>query len=624
MPTDLFGRTTSYGLGTDGTFTYVWVERDTGFATAADSTFHVDGSKLVIPGDDGNTWDSYIITGPTPPKSGSVSFDIYIPAMDDPTNTDWFGPVFLHLAWSDVTAFGGTFYPEVLLGIEMLNTGTYPPQLVNFGPYGDGNFAFDSTGKRVSNVVEVELGNWYTAKVTYQMSDDGASLCGYKLWKTADTEPTDHQFVYETNADWGPGDQWSDGYDGNPWLDFYYSGGIGDETYLDNLTFDATPPTGLYRSRTFYALIKSHQDLSVCDPMSITSTYGLGSEYPFIPGSTDPMAAYNVNYTSSSGGAGAIDDETQAFVQGDGSKIVMPTTVTSMTHNAYSILGRRAVAGTAQFDFFVPAPNPSTNGLGGGIDVIFDTGAYANGFGFFILNTVSGGSLFQIYILHRLEKTAAAVDAYIPTNNTWYTLKLLYDDVGRQVVLLKAQGADDSAALLSSELDMQAAYPDTLQDYVVGRGTGDRVIFTRVANGHNLAFDNFCWTAERLTLDAVFVVPTGQFSFTIRAVTQKVQTGSFSLDAQFIQTVHSITANAVIRAARAGSFVVNAAVSAVHFSLDAFIVDNALWRHYRDRDHSGTLLDTSVVLTQPLGPWAAGTTLHEVLLDLWQRAENLE
>lgn len=602
MAQDTFSRTTTYGLGADGTFTYIWTPRDTGYDAAADSLFYVDGSQVVIPATDGDDWDSYAITNPTPPKQGSASFDIYLPTL--PGSGDWFAPAFLHLSWTDVTAFGD--YRELLLGIEQWERYDSTHAQVAFGPY-NGQFDVDWLGAQTQRLFDIELGHWYTLKITY---DVGQQLMAYKLFKTADGEPSDYLFGHETSDDWTRFlENWGDGYDGRPWLEMYYSGTV--ETYLDNLTFDATAPTGLFHERAIDAVIRGRQELEACDPLAITSTYGMGPEYPFIPGSDDDaFPTLSTFFTKST-----TNDPTAAMVSGDGSKI-NTSVVASTTLNAYRLLGRRAIAGYLQFDFFVPTPNPGADAIQSGVHVLLDgpERTYSQGFGVEAISFPGGGSLFQIRALHEYANTAFSVDSFVATNNTWYTAKVMYDGTGRQSVLVKPQGAADSAAIVESELDFQSPV----------KGSGDRIAFRRVANGHNFATQNLCWLGLRLTLDAVLVVPAGQFSFTANAVLGATQSGSFTINAQFIQLNHTITMDALVAATITRSFSVDALLAPLGFAINAFITDNGIVRHFRDRDHDGTLLDTAVVLDQDFGPWKKGMTLHDLLRELWEWVEKLE
>jgi hypothetical protein len=607
MPIDLFGRFTTYGLGTDGTFNYVWVERDTAYAAAADSLFYVASAVVVMPGTDGNDWDSYAITAPTPPKLGSATFDIFFPnATDNNQNVDWLSSAILHLAWSDVTPFGD--YQEVVLGLEQDfdydNTDTH----VLFGPY-NGNWDNDWLGHDVGPYsVAIDRGSWYTAKVSYQITGAGdlwTVLAGYKLWKTADVEPTDYLFLHETNSNFTSMlDSWDDGHDGEPWLEFFYTGTV--ESYLDNLTFDATAPTGLYRTRLMRALIKGRQDLGVCDPLTTTNAYGLGSEYPFIPGSTDPITDTFLKSTT--------DDETLAFVSTDGSKANMAV-VGSDQKNAYRLLGKRARAGYAQFDFFTPAPNPSVNANASGFKLILDrdrdhpAGLFAQ-----VIGLGPGGTALNMQVGAWWPGSALSAGTFIATNNSWYTAKVIYDDSGTMTVLVKLQGTADSSALFTTEFDLS---------FVTSANTGDRIVFRRVANGQNIAVDNICWNAEILTADALFTVPPGQFNFPARADIRATLASSLTANANLLQALHSITGNASINGTVTRNFLADSLILPAHFYADALITDNGLIRHWRERDHSGYLDDTSVVLDAPLGPYPVGTTLHDVLLDLWKWIEGV-
>lgn len=67
-----------------------------------------------------------------------------------------------------------------------------------------------------------------------------------------------------------------------------------------------------------------------------------------------------------------------------------------------------------------------------------------------------------------------------------------------------------------------------------------------------------------------------------------------------------------------GNFTVDSVISERYFSIKAVIVGTSL-RHFRDRDHSGTQDDTTVVLATGIGQYAAGTVLHDVLASLEAR-----
>lgn len=66
---DTFTRTTSFGLGTG----YTWTNYDSAFGAASESTYEVDGSKVINSPDDFE-WDSYIIDAGLP-LAATVSFD---------------------------------------------------------------------------------------------------------------------------------------------------------------------------------------------------------------------------------------------------------------------------------------------------------------------------------------------------------------------------------------------------------------------------------------------------------------------------------------------------------------------------------------------------------------------
>ncbi len=59
------------------------------------------------------------------------------------------------------------------------------------------------------------------------------------------------------------------------------------------------------------------------------------------------------------------------------------------------------------------------------------------------------------------------------------------------------------------------------------------------------------------------------------------------------------------------------------FTADAVLVGGRE-RHHRDRDHSGYEYDDVIVLSEPVGPYAAGTSLDVVLAALELRMAALE
>lgn len=588
MAQDTFTRSTSFGLGTDGTFTYTWSDRDSGFDSAAESTLHVDGSQVVMPNDE--FWDSYILDSPTLALTGTVAFDTFFPVID--YDTEYWHTISFHIQHASQTAFGDNV--TIPFGFRQTDGAT-----VMYGTF-DGNFhrAFDIFGNSIPDpTIVIDPGNWYTIKCSYDLP---GRHYGIKMWKRSDPEPDDWGQTVTTNDDWGYLESFGDGHDGKSWIDFWFWSNV--ESYLDNLT------TGAYEQVphqvSAYAVIRGHQEAEFCDPLSITSSYGMGPEYPFIPLSGDTV--------SDSFAKSTINDETLAFVFGDGSKITT-TTVSTTTRNAYAIPGRRAEAGYAQFDFFVPTPNPSVNSNGSGIKVLLDRDrAFSQGFGVQVVGLLGGGSTFNMQALHTYTSGATSAFVFAPTNNTWYTIKVMYDGTGRQTVLVKVQGDPDSAAINSNEQNLQFE----------SQGTGDRVVFSRNLNGNTIALDNLCALGLRITIDSIIGNPAGQFSLAINAVFQRTQTGSFAIDARVSQSLDRFTINSLLLRTQAGSVFLDAALAAKGFLVDGFITDNGLLRHFRDRDHDGTLLDTSVVLTDDLGPWQAGATLREILVDLWAWVEK--
>lgn len=71
------------------------------------------------------------------------------------------------------------------------------------------------------------------------------------------------------------------------------------------------------------------------------------------------------------------------------------------------------------------------------------------------------------------------------------------------------------------------------------------------------------------------------------------------------------------------SFTGDALVSARRFTGNAVII-GPRWRHDRTLDHTGSQDDTTVVLSEAIGPYPAGMVLHEYLVALTDRVVSLE
>jgi hypothetical protein len=113
------------------------------------------------------------------------------------------------------------------------------------------------------------------------------------------------------------------------------------------------------------------------------------------------------------------------------------------------------------------------------------------------------------------------------------------------------------------------------------------------------------------------------------AVLRKTSSPTFSADAALARSISSsFSANAVLRSQVLFGLTANAVLHAnlYTFSADA-IVGTATaqrWRHHRLRDHFGFESDENVALSAPLGPFPAGTPIHDVVDDLISRLTALE
>lgn len=589
MATDLFGRSTAYGLSTDGTFSYIWVERDSNWAVASDSTFFLDGSQLVIPGDDG-VYDSYVLDTPYLAKQGTLSYDVFLPSM--PTIDDSFPWIEIKLIWPDEMAFGDYFPLVFSIRTDYSFDPSVDPRVLA-GFFFNGNTLRDEGGNLVEPIsVPVDTGNWYTVKASYDIT---ARAIGIKFWKRSDTEPTDYLQTYRTNEDWVRTESaWGDGYDGKPYLDFYFAGSV--VSYFDNLTtgtFEDIPrsfsahavigdgsKTGSFTAK---ALVVGQMPFRVCETFTATTAYGLGPEFPWIHPGYDTIGDFSLR--------GQDQDPTVAVTHLDGSQIVVGLRPGGTRNIAYTLKGSRERTGWTQFDFYVPADWYSGFPF---ISAVLSRGrTYTTGVW---VGAYSTSATAAQWLLAIRDNTSTYVQyTFLPTPSTWYTARLFYDDVtGLSQALVKPQGSADSAAVVRTGEQV------TNQTAFVG-DHGDRFVFVTSTNGFPTTYvDNLCWLSTRLTADAL-IIGTVSSSFAANAVVGVVP----------------ITAKAVIKRTQVRSLTANAFLQHQYFRADAFIKDLNLLRHRYYDDHRGTIEDTQVVLDAPIAGYPIGTTLREVLVRVW-------
>jgi hypothetical protein len=158
---DTFTRTTAYGLGSD----YTWSENDTNFDVASDSTYHVNGTKLVN-SPDGFDSDSYLINRAVPTR-GTVQFDF--------TTNSTFGN---NGSWIVVLFGTGYTTGSLNFGISSYNNG--------WALIGDWN----------ANLIPDLFVNGIVSNKTYtvKMAYNDTGHVAKKIWETGTTEP-DWQMV---------------------------------------------------------------------------------------------------------------------------------------------------------------------------------------------------------------------------------------------------------------------------------------------------------------------------------------------------------------------------------------------------------------------------------------------
>lgn len=589
MSQDTFTRSTSFGLGSDGTFTYVWVERDSAYSAAADSDYFVDGSRIVIPTT--RDYDSYVVDAPSFAKQGTVSFDIYLPAL---ASSGFYPDFTFVLQWPDEQAFGDSI--ALGFGVQTdfgFNRETDPHILYGTKYYNDLTLK-DKNGADVQPAsLSVTPNSWYTVKATY---DIDLLAMAVKMWKTGDVEPLDYAVIYRTSTDWCEAEDFGDGYDGKPWIDFYDTGSV--TSYIDNIT------TGAYEEISYgfsaKAMVTSDQLRQYTDPYDRTTTYGLGPAYPFIP-----------NLTGATNAESSFVDPTTDTIAVDGTQVVVPAT-TGQPRSAYSLPGSRFLrSGYIQIDFKTPASWTGTYG-----QHVIAIGRGNHQFGMFF----GAVSATQWRVGYATGGVSGANLSFTASANTWYTAKLVYnDDTGEMLILAKAQGAADTSALVSfSQLGSTWAgngYPYELDD--------DRIVIKTPPSGAGtLYLDNLVWSGQAgFTADAVLAdnpLTIGLHAFIV------VQTSaSITADAAF---AGRLTANAVITVVRSGSLTSNAAIVGRFLTADAAIGDIRRNRHLRTNDHEGSMALSKLVLGAPivgrypiLPTYPAGMSVADVLSDIYDR-----
>jgi hypothetical protein len=306
-----------------------------------------------------------------------------------------------------------------------------------------------------------------------------------------------------------------------------------------------------------------------CDDFSRSVSAGLGDGYVFLPSTLT-----GVTYKSST-------NVENSQLQVNGSKVVS----TNENGWVYGLPEPVATAGFISFDFYVPSSWNYTNSTplwrihadshdrANGVSIRIGAAPSTSTALFVSGRAYNGGSIFSW--------TPSATAA-------WFTAKTTFDETSYSF-LIKPQGTPDSSAEYteSGALDQgNAGFTDELYVYTT--------------TGSNDVLDNLCYNAQPygFTADAVIALRT-----------------RFTADAVIVP--RHFTADALIRRTQSGSITADATISPHHITANAFFIDLGLLKHFRDRDHEGTLADTAVVLDAAVGPWPAGITLRAVLLDIW-------
>lgn len=331
--TDTFTRSTAFGLGSD----YTWVEYDTTFNAQEDSTYKVDGSKVVDTNGVNEDADSYQINRSVPIK-GTAKFN-----FTTTTTTDTYGHTAI-IFGEDYTAGGlsfGIYYDSVLN--KWILTGTWNTAATGLS---SGEIYF-----------ETESNTTYTVKYAYNDLGNFA----VKIWKTSDPESdwliagTTDNFVINTIA----------------WLDLEFGTTIGS---LDDLNFciEETFPLLIAREVGQAAAQITNTTPNAQAAAQITNTTPSGNVQAYV--AFEGVEVINENFNrsttfgfgrpyflwSNQGWLGAsVDHPAASLIRIDGSKLNIPE---DSYETQYFGLNSKVI-GRIQFNFTVTNTSDLTETL---------------------------------------------------------------------------------------------------------------------------------------------------------------------------------------------------------------------------------------------------------------------
>lgn len=273
----------------------------------------------------------------------------------------------------------------------------------------------------------------------------------------------------------------------------------------------------------------------------------------------------------------------------DGETVVIPASGSAWDSYTLTSFTSPKRNGWLSFDIFLPAIDPSSGGTVEFWPALFVRSAWTDEWmemGVFIEQDYSHTDALYLTVCQTATGAGRGYSVGPLTGDLWYTLKVQWD------VGTAGNGPGDGSSSASykfwergtAEPDWQyttaaddfnsPSFTDTWLDFYYGG--------TSLAYLDNLQFGDTDF--HGLTLDS-YISGLTTPHFTIEAALKATQTGSFTIDAL---------------------------IPFPALTIDAFIVGAILQKHFRDRDHTGTLGTTYVLLDSAVGQFGVGSNLNEI------------
>ncbi len=299
---DTFTRSTSFGLGSG----YTWVDWDSSFGVQEDSTYHVDGSKVINNPDINFDADSYQLDTNVPLK-GTVKYQFT-------TNSTF-------VDWPYLAVVFGESYQDGRYGVAVwrdANTSQW---------YLTGNWA---SGLLNTTPITITTSKTYTVKMSY----DGTGRYAIKVWDASGGEPTTWQIV-DTRPNFVESNR--------AWLDFYFAQDVVSFDNLEFCIFESIPVNSYGQAQ---ALITKTLGFAQAQGI-LTNTTANGCAQAYIAWESG-VAPFRDTYTRTTNrGLGSprylwtnvnssVDHPAATTVSIDGSRVVIPAGIRDSYYLGYT------------------------------------------------------------------------------------------------------------------------------------------------------------------------------------------------------------------------------------------------------------------------------------------------